>query len=143
MIFLYSREQIILITKKLTKKYKTNNPLELSECLNVDIIARPLGNIYGFYKYTHRNKQIYINSNLEYRDRIIVCSHELGHAVLHPRENCPFLKAYTYFEDRLEVEANLFGTYLLIQTINDDFMTYEQIINTFNVSEQIASYKMT
>jgi Zn-dependent peptidase ImmA (M78 family) len=142
-IFLYSREQIILITKKLTKKYKTNNPLELSEYLNVDIIALPLGNIYGFYKYTHRNKQIYINNDLDYRNKIIVCSHELGHAVLHPRENCPFLKTYTYFGNRLELEANLFGTYLLIQTINDDFMTYNQIINAFDVAEEIAAHKMT
>ncbi|MDE4542297.1 ImmA/IrrE family metallo-endopeptidase [Thermoanaerobacterium sp. R66] len=126
----------------MAKKYKTNNPLELSEWLNVDVFIFPLGNIYGFYKYTHRNKQIYVNSDLDYRNKIIVCSHELGHAVLHPRENCPFLKAYTYFENRLELEANLFGTYLLIQTTNEDFMTYGQIINAFNVAEEIAAYKI-
>lgn len=140
---MYSREQISSIARKLAKKYKTNNPLQLSEWLNVDIIVFPLGNIYGFYKYTHRNKQIYINSDLEYENKIIVCSHELGHAVLHPRENCPFLKAYTFsFEDRLELEANLFGTYLLSCFIDEDFMTHEQIIDAFNVAEEIAAYKI-
>ncbi|MGF7429618.1 ImmA/IrrE family metallo-endopeptidase [Thermoanaerobacterium thermosaccharolyticum] len=140
---MYSREQISSIARKLAKKYKTNNPLELSEWLNVDVFIFPLGNIYGFYKYTHRNKQIYVNSDLDYRNKIIVCSHELGHAVLHPRENCPFLKAYTCsFEDRLELEANLFGTYLLSCSIDEGFMTYEQIINVFNVAEEIAAYKI-
>ncbi len=139
---MYSREQIISMAKKLVRKYHTNNPFELSEWLNIDVITLPLGQIWGFYKYVHRNKQIYINNGLNYENKIIVCSHELGHAVLHPRENCPFMRAYTYLsENRLEIEANLFGTYLLFESMDIELMTYEQIVNAFNVAEEIAAYK--
>lgn len=44
-----------------------------------------------------------------------VCSHELGHAVLHPRSNTPFLRNKTLFSiDKNEVEANTFAVELLM-----------------------------
>ncbi|MGR4027274.1 ImmA/IrrE family metallo-endopeptidase, partial [Bacillus sp. ZZQ-131] len=44
-----------------------------------------------------------------------VCAHELGHAVLHPKANTPFLRNQTFFSvDRLEIEANTFAVELLL-----------------------------
>lgn len=75
--------------------------------------------INGFYKYDRRNKFIIINSNLCDKMQRFVCSHELGHAVLHPRSNTPFLRKNTFFSiDKLEVEANTFAIELLIPKDN-------------------------
>lgn len=44
-----------------------------------------------------------------------VCAHELGHIILHPHVNTPFMKAHTLFSvDRLEKEANEFAVELLM-----------------------------
>jgi Zn-dependent peptidase ImmA (M78 family) len=44
-----------------------------------------------------------------------VCAHELGHAVLHPRANTPFLRKNTFFSiDKIEIEANRFAVKLLL-----------------------------
>ena len=43
------------------------------------------------------------------------CAHELGHAILHPNASTPFLRSNTLLSvDKLEQEANLFATILLI-----------------------------
>ncbi|WP_446715373.1 ImmA/IrrE family metallo-endopeptidase [Caloramator sp. Dgby_cultured_2] len=44
-----------------------------------------------------------------------VCGHELGHAILHTKINCTFLKQHTLFStNKFENEANLFCSYLLV-----------------------------
>lgn len=45
----------------------------------------------------------------------LVMAHELGHAVLHRKENCYFIRHKTLFlSDRIEREANRFAAELLI-----------------------------
>lgn len=82
--------------QKLIKKYKTSNPYELASYLNINVFQWDLHHeIMGFYKYDKRNKYIVINSNLSQGEKTFVCSHELGHAQLHPRANTPFMKEHT------------------------------------------------
>jgi Zn-dependent peptidase ImmA (M78 family) len=102
--------------KKLCNKYNTNDPFELASMMNIHVLFLNLHEeINGFYKYDRRNKYIVINSNLYDEDQRFVCSHELGHAHLHPRSNTPFLRKNTLFSiDKLEVEANTFAIELLI-----------------------------
>ncbi|MBU8768675.1 ImmA/IrrE family metallo-endopeptidase [Cytobacillus oceanisediminis] len=97
-------------------KYKTNDPFELASFKNINIIEWDLHQeIKGFYKYDKRNKYIVINSNLEKVQQKFVCAHELGHSVLHPRVNTPFLRENTLFlTSRIEVEANTFAVELLL-----------------------------
>jgi Zn-dependent peptidase ImmA (M78 family) len=109
------------IADELVRKYSTNDPYELSDYLNIDIYRHPLGNIKGVYKYFRRSKLIFINSQLNNFEQRVVCGHELGHAVLHPRINSIFLKRYTLFSpDRIENEANIFCVNLLL---SDDVLT--------------------
>jgi Zn-dependent peptidase ImmA (M78 family) len=61
-----------------------------------------------------------------------VCAHELGHAVLHPKSNTPFLRANTLFSvEKLELEANTFAVELLLpdeiisQYKNTDLTIYD------------------
>ncbi|MCY8546877.1 ImmA/IrrE family metallo-endopeptidase [Bacillus inaquosorum] len=102
--------------QKLIKKYKTSNPYELASYLNINVFQWDLHHeIMGFYKYDKRNKYIVINSNLSQGEKTFVCSHELGHAQLHPRANTPFMKEHTLFSvDKVEVEANTFAVELLL-----------------------------
>lgn len=118
---------------KICKKYKTDNPYELAAIMNINVIPWNLHEeINGFYKYDRRNKYIFINSNLNNEDQRFVCAHELGHAVLHPRANTPFLRKNTLFSiDKIEVEANTFAVELLIPSDclldydNDNLSIYE------------------
>lgn len=75
--------------------------------------------INGFYKYDKRNKYIFINQKLSKEMQRFVCAHELGHAILHPRSNTPFLRKNTLFSiDKIEVEANSFAVQLLLSNEN-------------------------
>lgn len=102
--------------KILTKKFKTNDPFVIAENLNIIVIIRYIHpEINGFYKLEQRNKFIFINKYLSTELQKFVCAHELGHAILHPKSNTPFLRRNTlYSVDRIEVEANTFATELLI-----------------------------
>ncbi|MGR6904768.1 ImmA/IrrE family metallo-endopeptidase [Lysinibacillus sp. BSL11] len=104
----------------LINKYATRDPFELATLLNIYIIKWNLHEeIRGYYKYDRRNKYIVINSNLSDEWKRIVCAHELGHAILHPRLNTPFMRKSTLFSvDKIEREANLFAAYLLIPDEN-------------------------
>ncbi|WP_027631929.1 ImmA/IrrE family metallo-endopeptidase [Clostridium hydrogeniformans] len=103
------------IVTALIKKYDTRNPYELADFLDVILIEIPLGSIAGMYKYINRNKVIFINSSLNYNEKIIVLSHELGHAMLHSKDNCYFMKNKTLMLcSKIERQANIFASELLI-----------------------------
>lgn len=132
--------------KKLVEKYATNDPFELASYLNIEICFMPLGTIKGFYKYVKRTKFIFINDNLNDYFKRIVCAHELGHAVIHPRVNIMFLKHNTYFvKDKFESQANRFAAELLI---SDDlhqrypeYYNLEQIAVSENLPIQLLKLK--
>lgn len=111
--------------EQLTKTYKTNDPFELAAAMNIQLYQWDLhSEIMGFYKYIRRNRFIFINSNLVDEDKTFTCSHELGHAVLHPKVNTPFLRANTFYSiDKIEREANEFAVNLLLY--NKNMQDYE------------------
>lgn len=120
-------DKIYNLAKSLAKKYKTTNPFEIAEMLKIKVMFAPLGKIKGFYHYCIKNKIIYINASLTFREKIVVCAHELGHALLHPKLNIVFLENNTLFrKKRYEIQANLFCIYLLIQ---DREIPFEQIMH--------------
>ena len=95
--------------------YKTRDPFEIARLKHILIIFEDLGTINGYYKKAYRQKQIHINQNLPRHRQRFVCAHELGHAILHPNSNTPFLRGNTFFlVDKLEIEANSFALELLI-----------------------------
>ena len=105
------------IVRALIKKYKTNNIYELAKCLGVILIVAPLGETCaGSYMYINRRKTVFINSILDDYERIIVLAHEIGHAVLHKKTNCYFMKNKTLFLTcKIEREANIFASEFLIR----------------------------
>lgn len=129
--------KISKLVEYLIKKYETNDPEALADCLNVTIIRMPLEDIVaGFYKMIKRRKYIFINTDINDEHFIyVVLAHELGHAIMHPKENCAFLKNHTLFlTSRLEIEANTFAAYLLIS---------DQVIGEYMIERQYTIDMMT
>lgn len=102
--------------RSLTKKHATNDPFAIASLLNILVIFRYMHHeINGFYKLEQRNRFIVINKHLSTEMQKFVCAHELGHAILHPKLNTPFLRANTLLSvDKIEREAHQFAVELLI-----------------------------
>lgn len=105
----------------LKRYYKTNDPFDVIASKKILLLNEELGSIRGYYNLVLRQKQIHINCRLTEQQRIFTATHELGHAILHPKANTPFLMAHTYQSvDKLEIEANKFAVEFLIP---DDILT--------------------
>ena len=134
------------LINRLYKKYYTKNPVELAKCLNIKIIFEDLGSINGYYNTAFRQKFIHINSNLEEHNQNFTIAHELGHALLHPKANTPFLRKNTLFSiNKLEVEANLFAVTLLIS--DEDLKEYKdftisQLSSIFGIHEKLIELRL-
>ena len=99
----------------LVKAHETRNPYKIAKELGVIIIEEDLGEVYGYYNWYKRIKFLHINSNLSYREKLVTCAHELGHAICHPSENTPALTHSNLISEyKIEKEANYFATKLLI-----------------------------
>lgn len=126
---------------ELVNKYQTNDPFEIAEHLGIIVLHENLGNILGYYSKTYRFKVIHINENSPRNLQLFTCSHELGHAILHPNTNTSFLKSNTYFSaDKIEYEANKFAIELLFnECINP--ITIKEAIEEYGVPEQLLRKK--
>lgn len=129
-----------------TRLYGTNNPFVIADYLNIEVFFYPLGRISGYYKYLKRHKCIYINSELDDNFSKVVMAYELGHAVLHPKENCAFMSSHTLLlTSKIERQANLFAAHLLI---TDDMMqnfaefTKEQFCNSLGYPLELVNLKL-
>ena len=130
-----NNKQIPKLVSYLKRKYETDDPEEIADYLGVTIIRMPLEDVVaGFYKLLKRRKYIFLNSDID--DDVflrVVLAHELGHAIMHPKENCAFMKSKTLLlTSRIEKQANIFAAFLLI---DDDMLeefygyTEEQFCN--------------
>lgn len=130
------------------RKFDTTDPFKIADYLNIKVFCVPLGKLAGYYKYLKRHRCIYINSDIEDDNfRRIVMAHELGHAVLHRKENCYFIKNKTLLlSSKVEIEANKFAAELLIP---DSFLleyegyTSAQIAADLCVDEYLLNLKLT
>ncbi len=107
--------KILRIIRRCIRLCGTNDPFVIADYLNIKVFFCPLGRIAGYYKYLKRHKCIYINCDLDDIFQKVVMAHELGHAVLHPKENCAFMSRHTLLlTSKIERQANLFAAHLLI-----------------------------
>lgn len=134
------------LVRKLSRKHHTRNVFELASALGILVLFEELGSINGYYNKQFRIKQIHINHNLPEHIQILTCAHELGHAIMHPNANTPFLRSSTFLSvDRLEIEANKFAMELLI-TDEDLEMSreysLEQLSRIFGYNERLIELRL-
>lgn len=109
-----------IIVDKLVKKHNTYDAFKICEKININLIYADLGEIRGFYRYSKRNKFITINSILPDHEKLNVCAHELGHAVLHSEYNRIFLNSTFFLPSKFENQANRFAAYLILKGYAND-----------------------
>jgi Zn-dependent peptidase ImmA (M78 family) len=129
--------------KALVQKYGTNCPFKIAKQLGVQVQFENLGNTLGYYSKHFRIPIIHINESAGEHQKIFIGGHELGHFVLHPDANTPFLKKHTLFStDRIEVEANTFAMELLCsQGETDSIISVYQAIEEYGIPKQYAISK--
>lgn len=134
------------LVDSLVRKYKTRNPFEIIQNLNVILVFYPLHGVRGFYQYFQRNNIIYIDELLSDTDKLFVCAHELGHMLLHKKSNAIFLDSRTQLNTtRYELEADRFAINLLIadDDIEEhlDFST-TQFARLFGYSNKVIELRL-
>lgn len=134
------------ITNRLRSKYNTNNPFEIALAMGMKVSYEELGTINGYYNKQLRMKQIHINCNLSEHMKKITCAHELGHAIMHPNANTPFLRSNTFFSiDKMEIEANTFAIELLVSDeLLKEYTEFgiEQISRSLGYHKKLIQLKM-
>lgn len=127
------------------QKYETRDPQRLANELNILVYRQDLGECQGCYIYMKRRKCIFLDQNLEEQEEKMVLAHELGHAILHRKQNCYFLRERTLLLPGIEREANIFAAELLIpeETILEypDYST-EQLARLLGYREQFIKLKL-
>ena len=69
------------------RKFGTNDPFKLAEHLGVLYQIGEI-NCEGCYMFLKNHRYIFLNQNLSEQEMRLVMAHELGHALLHRKENC-------------------------------------------------------
>lgn len=134
------------LAEGICKKYHTRDPFEIAARRNIIVLFEPLGSIRGYYSKSLRQRFIHINQELSRKQALFTCGHELGHSILHPDINTPFLRASTYFSvNKLEVQANQFSV-CLVYSDEELLLFWEHGISEaaryMGVPEDLAAYRM-
>lgn len=118
--------------EKLICKYNTSDPFRLCDDLGINIYYEELGRILGYSDNHYRIKSIHLNSSAPEELLPFICAHELGHSILHPHINTPFLASNTLFSvDKIELQANKFAVELLLP---DSYLIDIDSINLYSVA---------
>lgn len=96
--------------------------------------------------FLKNHRYIFINENLPDHEMRLVMAHELGHAILHRKENCYFIRNKTLLlNSKKEIEANRFAMELLLP---DSFLkehrefTIEQISRMTGYDQKLIQLRI-
>lgn len=131
------------------KKYDTRDPFQIAESLNIQIQIGQLGTPCGCYMFLKNHRCIFLNENLSENEMKLVMSHELGHAVMHRKTNCYFIRNKTFLLDsKIELEANTFAVNLLIpdetimEIIDNQNCTLEYMSRMLGYNQKLIELRM-
>lgn len=117
-------------------------------------IADQLGILYqicdlqfeGCYMFLKNHRYIFINQSLSEHEQRLVMAHELGHALLHRKENCYFIRNKTLLlNSKKEIEANKFAMELLLpDSFFDEYreFTIEQISRMAGYHQKLIELRL-
>ena len=111
-----TREDIIRYARELRREYHTQNPYKLAEHFGIRVMD-------GFHTDVSRKAftvkmetyptMIMLNAAYDKKSRMVLCAHELGHALLHEEGMNHFSVNEKNVFTNTEYEANLFAVSLL------------------------------
>ena len=137
---------------KLIKKFKTRNPFELLDALNVVVQeSDAYKDLKGYCFLSCKTVYVIISSFLSDEEKRIVAAHELGHVVLHKNQlqMAPMKDSVLYnMTDTTEYEANLFAADLLLpdediaKTSQNEDLNYFGLCSTLDTTPELMSFKL-
>lgn len=137
--------------KSLVKKFKTRNPFEIAENLNITVkfVNLSADCPKGFFKKILKRKFIVLNMSRIKNDIELnmIMAHELGHAVLHSSNETFFLHEHTFYNrGKFEYEANMFAAELLIDLEDIDKLylqgySIKQLASYYNVPVELIEFR--
>lgn len=131
------------MVRQIIKKHNTYDPLQIASEKQIVIFYENFKNIWGYYNSSKRISMIHVNVNLDEHLQRFVVAHELGHRILHPHINVPFLRSNTLQSiDRIEYEANRFAVELLMpdEILQTGISVYEAA-NICGIPAEVAHLK--
>ena len=126
----------------------STNPLEVSEDITAAHTESSSYISIKTFQKSDSGKYARTNFSGSLSD-VVTIAHELGHAILHPKSNTPFLRANTlYSVNKLETEANRFMALLLhpateIQDYAQCGYTLYQIADICGLTPELVEYIIT
>ena len=107
---------IYKFVEKIKRKYRTDNPYEIAEICDVDVVCRKLGTLKGMYTVSKNIPCIFLNEELDEHMEKVVLFHELGHHFMHRYNAVSTFKEHTLYDmsSKMEIEANIFAANFMI-----------------------------
>lgn len=140
------RKDIRRLIAYYTKKFNTRNPFEIADFLNIEVQIGPLGSRCGCYMFLKNHRCIFLNEELSEHEMELVMAHELGHAIMHRKENCYFIRNKTLLlTSKTEIEANTFAAELLIsdEVIQENSkLTTEQLSRLLGYEQSLIELRL-
>lgn len=108
------KKDIKKLVNNYIKKFGTSNPFKIADALDI-VVQKGKIDFEGCYMFLKNHRCIFLNENLSGHEMNLVMAHELGHAIMHRKENCYFVRNYTMLlNSKKEIEANQFAMYMLV-----------------------------
>lgn len=138
-------KEIKNLAEDLRENYNTRNPFELADKFGIKVlISKVLPADKKAYTIKSDNYPtiIIINGRYEYKSQMVLCAHELGHALLHSDAVNNFAVTSKNAFKNVEYEANLFAVSLLfdeedfnIKMLNMSNYLLKQVLD-YNIEEK-------
>ena len=103
------------LANQLVKKYGLRDPLEITLAKGIMLLEEDLGEVYGYSHTYKRQSFIHLNKNCSLKTKRLVCAHELGYLLIHPKEEIHVVTNSSLEpKDDFERYAKIFAAHLLI-----------------------------
>lgn len=139
------KERIERVVSYFVRMCNTRDPFKIADQIGI-LYQIGRSKYEGCYMYLKKHRYIFLSDKIDDTEKQVVMAHELGHALLDPKQNCYFIRNKTFFlTSKPEIRANTFAAYLLI---SDDLLTEfneftrEQFCNSTGYPDELINLRL-